>query len=186
MTAVGWDWDDVVMPWYDKAVEVCRKAGICPPDVNPRTWSQHEEMGCTLEAWIAALDAATESGVLYDTLPLPGALEAMRKLYWEGHEIHIVTARGTFHGNRWNDHIQEITRNQIEEWGVPHHSLTFTRDKTSVPTEFFIDDGPHNYEALRAAGVQAYLLTRPWNEHLDVEARVNDPLEFADIVLAAA
>lgn len=185
--SIGFDWDDVVMPWYDKAVEVCREAGICPADLTPTTWSMHEEMGCTLDEWIDALDVATESGVLYDTVPMEGAVEAMRKLYFEGHYIHIVTARGTFHGNRWNDKIQALTKAQIEEFAVPHHSVTFTRDKTIVPTDYFIDDNLRNYQALRAAGVQAFLLNRPWNEgeehNVPWSHRVGRVSEFADIVL---
>lgn len=190
--SVGFDWDDVVMPWYDRAVEVCRDAGICPAGLEPRTWAQHEEMGCTLDEWIAALDAATESGVLYDTQPFPGAVEAMRRLYFEGHWIHIVTARGTFHGNRWNERIHEITREQVEEWAVPHHSLTFTRDKASVPTDFFIDDNLRNYHALDSAGVEVYLLNRPWNavDETKIDTlglrRVNTVDEFVDIILQEA
>lgn len=181
--SIGFDWDDVMISWYDRAVELCRIAGVCPADVTPSSWSMHEEMGCTLEEWVAVLDAATVSGELYDTVPYPEALEAMRRLYWEGHYIHIVTARGTFHGNQHNERIHEITRAQVEEFAVPHHSLTFTRDKTVVPTDYFIDDNVRNVKNLLDAGVEAYVLTRPWNLDADLPHRVASVEEFANIIL---
>jgi len=183
--SIGFDWDDVIMPWYDPAVAVCVAAGLHRSGKPVTQWAQHEDLGCTHEEWIAALDVATESGALYDTVPFPGAVEAMRKLYWAGHFIHIVTARGTFHGNRHNDRIHEITRQQVEDFAVPHHSLTFTRDKASVPTDYFIDDNLKNYENLRQAGVNAYLLNRPWNQYAHVrnDHRIDTVDEFVDLIL---
>lgn len=181
--SVGFDWDDVVMPWHPVAVQVCRDAGLCPADVNPVSWGMHEEMGISLEAWVDAINRATISGVLYDTEPYPDALDAMRRIALAGHYVHIVTARGTFPNNPLNDHIQKITWAQIEKHAFGVTSVTFTRDKTSVPCDFFIDDNANNYEALCQAGVEAYLLTRPWNENHHAYRRVSTPGEFADIIL---
>ena len=190
--SVGFDWDDVIMPWYAPAVEVCNAAGLNPRGIVPTSWHMHDELGCSLEAWVGALSDATVNGSLYDTEPFLGALEAMRRLYFEGHWVHIVTARGTFPGNPNNERVKEITRSQVDEWGAPHHSLTFTKDKASVPTDFFIDDNLRNYQRLDIAGVRVYLLNRPWNvedpndpDTLDLR-RVNTVDEFVDIVLEAA
>ena len=181
--SIGFDWDDVIMPWFDPAIEICKRAGLHRSDVVEFTqWRQHEDLGCTMEEWLAALSDATESGELYDTTPYAGAIEGMRELYWAGHYIHIVTARGTWPGNPHNDVIREITRRQVEEFAAPHHSLTFTKDKASVPTDFFIDDNLKNYEALRQAGVNAYLLNRPWNQYAQADHRVDSVAEFVDII----
>lgn len=185
MTAlrVGYDWDDVVMPWHPVAVQVCRDAGLCPPDVNPISWAMHEDMGITLGEWLGAIDAATKSGVLYDTEPDPDALDAMQRTLDAGHEVHVVTARGTFPNNPLNDHIQGITLEQVREHTPWVSSVTFTRDKTVVPCDYFLDDNTRNYDALAEVGVLAYLLTKPWNESHPTKNRVSTPGEFADIIL---
>src|SRR5207245_703903 len=46
---------------------------------------------------------------------------------------------------------------------IPHHTVTFTSDKTTVPLDYMIDDKIENYEALAAHGVHVVLLDRPWN-----------------------
>lgn len=177
--SIGFDWDDVVMPWHPVAVRLCREAGICPPDVDPITWHMHEEMGVSLEEWLEVIRAGTQSGALYDTEPDEDALEAMWLLWLNSHYVHVVTARGTWPDNPQNAQIHEITRAQAEKHTPWISTLTFTRDKTTVPCDYFLDDAVHNFEALRKAGVEAYLLTRPWNRDHPTEYRVDNPLEFA-------
>lgn len=45
-----------------------------------------------------------------------------------------------------------------------------------------VDDKPSNYEALVAAGVETYLLTRAWNQHVPTTKRVLDLLHYAEEV----
>ena len=44
----------------------------------------------------------------------------------------------------------------------------------------FLDDAPHNLEELRAAGIECWLLDRPWNRHHETPFRVKTIAEILD------
>lgn len=182
------DVDDVLMPWADEIHRRCHLAGLHDGTKPWKTWHMWEDYGCSKEAWLDVVDAATIDG-LYHTPPVPGSVEGIRRLYWEGHGIRVVTARG------FMAHAEEIrrwTEEYLEEWAIPHHSLTFAHDKVDAQVElgvhfdFAIDDGVHNYEALDSAGVAVYLQDRPHNQTFDAERRVQSVGDFVDIVLREA
>lgn len=185
--SIGVDIDDVISPWYDPAHDACVAAGIAGAD-RPETWYPYREYpNCTKEAWLEVLANATINGPLYTLPPFEGAVEALRRLYWEGHYIHLVTARSTGdwpHGDR----LREITREWVAEFAVPHHTLTFSHDKTVIPCDFFIEDNITNYDALDNMGVEVYLLNQRHNQHTrpDIRRRVDSVTEFVDIILQEA
>ena len=122
--------------------------------------------------------------------PLPGSVLAWNRLYWELHGdagLHLVTARG-FGKEPQASKIRACTPVWIEEYGIAHDTLTFAKDKVAsqdelgVRFDYAIDDGVHNYEALDAAGVKVYLLTRPHNAS-HPGRRVESIDEFVDIIL---
>jgi hypothetical protein len=47
---------------------------------------------------------------------------------------------------------------------------------------YHLDDDPADVEALRAVGIEAFLITRPWNEQLHCPYRVESIAQFLDIV----
>ena len=59
-------------------------------------------------------------------------IEAMNKLYDEGHEIHYWTARGSGSGIDW----REFTKKQLQEWGVKATSINCGKPMYDV----WIDD----------------------------------------------
>ena len=139
----------------------------CPPQVYWDLWS----------------DFALDGGYV-KTEPIPGAVEALRWLMWEGHRIHLVTARG------FMNHAEDIRRwtpQWVEEFAVPHTSLTFAQDKVSAMHElgvFFdsaLDDSPKNWGHLEAAGVHAFLQDHEHNRDADVspERRIDTLWEWA-------
>lgn len=75
--------------------------------------------------------------------PFKERIEQMNRLYDGGHEVHYWTARGMKTGRDW----QELTTKQIKEWGVKHHSLSFSKpsydlwvdDKAMNDKDFFND-----------------------------------------------
>jgi len=78
---------------------------------------------------------------------------------------------------------EDLTARVLERDGIKYHSLTFSGDKTIVRTDMMVDDKPENYNALRAVGTDAYLLTRPWNIHVEKAQRVRSCAEFCRKVL---
>lgn len=53
-------------------------------------------------------------------------------LYQQGHRIILFTARGTLTGQDWAD----LTRRQLDSWGVMHHELRFGKPAA----DYYLDD----------------------------------------------
>lgn len=66
-------------------------------------------------------------------VPFLDRIEVVNKLYDEGHQIKIDTARGSTTGINWT----ELTAKQLKEWGVKHHHL---RVGVKLNADIFIDD----------------------------------------------
>ena len=64
--------------------------------------------------------------------PIKPNIELINKLHKAGHEIVLFTARGYKTGIDW----QELTRQQMDEWGVEYDSLKFGKPNADI----YIDD----------------------------------------------
>lgn len=183
------DYDDVVMPWAQVVHDKCAALGLHDGSKPWSSWHMWEDYGCSKEEWENAVIAATADGLYTNTDPFPGAIEGLRRLFWSGHRIHIVTARG-FMENAEN--IRRWTVDHVLQYGVPHHTLTFSKNKVDsmhelgVTFDFAIDDGAHNVDILAEAGVNVFMHNQPHNARHPHPMRVNSLWEFADMVLAAA
>lgn len=177
--AIGVDVDDVLFPWFDKAHAACERAGVTNGRI-PSQWLCYLDYGIPEEAWLEVMRGATIDGSLYTGDPMPGAVDAVRALKDAGHHIHIVTARGFFqHG----DLIRRHTIEWLADHEIPHDSLTFTKDKTLVRTDVFVDDSWRNVQQLVAAGVHTWMVDAAHNQGDVYEHRVPDVAEFARIIL---
>jgi hypothetical protein len=179
------DIDDVLMPWADAVHEACRDAGLHDLETYS-SWSQWEDYGCTKDEWLYVVSTLTKAGGLYHTPPIPGAVEAIRRLYWAGHQIHIVTARGFM---AHSEQIRAWTDEWLEEWAVPHHTRTFAQSKVTpmriLPCGSTTPSttGSTTTQDLDAAGVRVYLLSRPHNLSFPADRRVETVDQFVDIIL---
>lgn len=64
--------------------------------------------------------------------PLEERIRVVQRLYQEGHEIVIHTARGFKTGIDWTD----LTKKQLLDWAVPHHLLVMGKPFADI----YIDD----------------------------------------------
>lgn len=190
---IGVDIDDVLHPWFLTAHGLCEAAGITN-GVTPKTWKMATEYGVDVEVWAKVLEQATQAGTLYGVPPIAGAVEALRRLLFDGHRIHLITARGTaiWQSRAEQAEIHRQTWSWIHEYAVPHDTVTFASDKPAeavkLGLDYFIDDGVHNFEDLeqRAPGTQTYLMTAPHNGDFWTPFRVETMDEFADLITEAA
>lgn len=160
MAAVGVDVDDVLYGWFDAAHRLSEAAGITG-GVVPTSWAPYEDYGCSAEDWHAVLAEGAVSGELYHDDPLPDVVESLRALKDAGHTVHLVTARGLL----TNGHlIREHTVRWLHNHQVPHDTLTFSKDKSIVRTDYFIDDNLDNIRSVVPHVKRAYLIDRPWNQ----------------------
>jgi 5'(3')-deoxyribonucleotidase len=143
---------------------------------EPTCWEFWTEWGLTFEQWKECFDQGVEDGTLFGRFaPLDHGI--VHTLGAE-HEIHIVTHRPI--------EAHSTTCDWLERWRIPYDSITFTDDKTMVPTDVFVDDKPENVRALIDHGVDALLFDRRWNRGANAVGlrRVGSWQAFRDYVKA--
>ena len=188
---IGIDYDEPLFPWYDNAHQVSIAAGLTTADQPPPTrWDPHSEYGCTLEEWIAVLNAEVEKGRdgMYAWPPKKDAVDAVRRAYGLGYEIHFVTRRGAFgaHGTK----IKRLTKTQLIMESIPFDGLWFASGKKTATIsrlglDYFLDDRADHYFEASEAGAEAYLLDERWNRDLEVPEgrRVFSTAEYIDLII---
>lgn len=187
---IGLDFDEPIFPWYAYAHEACLAAGLARPEHKPTSWAPHETYECTLEEWVEVLDAEVLKGAagMYRRPFKPGVVDAVKRAYQWGYEIHIVTARGGL--GQYGEDIKRLTRQSIIHEGLPYTSLHFAKDKVPVAKElgldYFIDDAPHNWQALHDAGINTYMHTETWNVNypgVPLDRRVSSTKQFLQKIM---
>lgn len=157
-----------------------RMQGYTDLRCDPSNYHFWEDWGWNTEQWEAFWKAGVEAEIIFNNAPFRGAVEAINALYDAGHSIHVITYRG------WPDRpglAERVTENWLNERGYKYNSLTFSKDKTVIKTDVFVEDNLDNYQALTEAGTECYLITRPWNKEAKVERRVRSIGEFSRRVL---
>ena len=76
------------------------------------------------------------------------------------------------------------TVNWLDESRIPYRDICFLGDKPEVGAHLYIDDAPHNVDALRAAGNDVIVFEQPYNTDLD-GPRASGWVEVEDLVLDA-
>lgn len=179
---VGLDLDGVCYPFVETLrrflAERQGRAVAMPPATR---WEFFLDWGMSRQEFKDTCDEAVDAGFLFRVGdPYPGVVESVAALRARGHQVHVVTARhfGATGAS------ERATASWLNRVGLEFDSLTFSGDKTVVPTDVFLDDHAENYLALRKAGVAAYLLSRPWNAHVDTPHRATSVAEFVDRILS--
>lgn len=181
------DIDDVVAPWFETVDRLCAEAWDPEGTLGPcNVWSMWSHYGRTQEEWGAVVESAIAHGLYTTVEPIPGSVEAINRLRWFGHRIHMVTARG-FMANARN--IRRWTPEYLQAFGAGYDNLVFAKDKVKAQQaldltyDYAIDDGGHNFAALAEAGVNVYLCDAPHNREIDTPKRVSSMWSFGNIVL---
>lgn len=55
----------------------------------------------------------------------------------------------------------------LDDARIPYRDLCFIGAKSDLDADCYIDDGPHNIEALQAAGRDVIIFDQPYNRHVD-------------------
>jgi 5'(3')-deoxyribonucleotidase len=108
--------------------------------------------------------------------PYDGAVDTLRALNREGHDIVIVTAKPD-----WAVHD---TLEWLADHRIPTREIHVIEDKWEVDCDVYLDDSPHMVPDLvkhRADRVVCRFV-RPWNERVDGALDVTDWAGFAELV----
>lgn len=146
-------------------------------------WNFFEFWGMTREEFDRHCDDAVDAGFVFgdhEGLTRPNFFESLLLTKELGHENIIVTHR--YQGSPGK--AEENTRKWLEPYKYLIDELHFSGDKTSVPTDTFVEDNLKNYDALVEKGVKAFLINRPWNyvEGGDARNRIDDVQEYAQAI----
>jgi hypothetical protein len=149
---IGLDVDGVVYPFIRVIADYASKVLGRPCSAEPETWDWYErQWGISSDEFWDLCRRGVSDGVLFTVgEPLPGALEATKQLAASGHRLHFLTSRSITGVS--TSLARELTSNWLEDWAFPVDSLTITEDKACRATDVFLDDSPHVYDALVAAG----------------------------------
>lgn len=164
---------------YLRAADLYDKYNVI--EGEPDKWHFYLDWGMTLEEFIEHCNKGANLGWVFGWgEPRDSAPDALAFIKGLGHSIDIITDRAF---GQTPEVSEANTKRWLEHHGFVYDSLTFSADKTCVPTDMFIEDKLENYDALAAAGVEVYLVDRPWNQDgSKVRRRVKSIQEFATVV----
>ena len=82
----------------------------------------------------------TEDSDYKNSAPIKERIEKVNSLYEEGHTVLIQTARGMGRSKNSSSfayqEFEELTRNQLEKWGVKYHHLFLGKPAGDI----YVDD----------------------------------------------
>ena len=97
--------------------------------------------------------------------PMEGVAEALWNLSDAGVWIRLITHR--LYANWGHQVAVSDTVAWLDEHGIPYRDLCLLGDKPQVEADAYIEDAPHNVEALRSTGNPVIIFDHPYNRHLD-------------------
>ncbi|MGW5267214.1 5' nucleotidase, NT5C type [Rhodococcus sp. NPDC003994] len=167
MATIGIDLDGVLYDFGTAIADYYSRAHGVRRDTLPAPthWHFYRDWGLTDDDFRQLCNDAADARQLWERhIVHRDDNIALRRLRDAGHRIHIITARdaGT------DPAITRIATIQWLYWNdVPHDNITFSKDKTVVTTDWFLEDNVGNYDALDAAGSRPVLIDRAWNQDAD-------------------
>jgi hypothetical protein len=144
-------------------------------------WNFYEDWGWDYNKFKQLCDHGVDEGIIFSGHWREGAIEAVKRVKELGHRAIIITDRA-YGSNPYNS--QRNTQLAYEKAGIEYDELYFSKDKTCVWTDMFVEDKIPNYDALEAVGTDAYLINRPWNDDDIGDGRKRIPAvsTYAEIV----
>jgi 5'(3')-deoxyribonucleotidase len=162
---VGFDLDGVLFDFARSVQEYMRSLGLkCEwkgEDEGAQSWDFYKQWDLSIDEFIEICDDGVDAGYIFRNNVHRGSHYALEMTKAMGHDIIIITDRN-FGNPKTNS--QKATVEWWEWAGFPDYTeLHFSPDKTIVHTDTFVEDKLENYDVLEAAGVDVYLVNRPWN-----------------------
>lgn len=107
---------------------------------------------------------AVRDGLFRSLPPFPGVSQALWRLSDAGVQIRVITHRlfvKGLHSTTAADTVMWLDRHDI-----PYRDLCFVARKAQVDADVYIDDAPHNIEALRSSGKRVIVFDAPYNREV--------------------
>jgi 5'-nucleotidase len=127
--------------------------------------------------------AVTEHRLLRELPVIEGAADALWRLSDSGVWIRIITHR--LYVNWGHAIAVSDTVTWLDEARIPYRDICFLGAKPEVEADLYVDDGPHNVEALLAGGNEVIVFDQPYNRHV-VGLRATNWLEVEEFAYEIA
>ena len=112
--------------------------------------------------------AVVQRNLFLDMGMIPGAGPSLRRLSNLGVRIRIITHRLII------EHFHQVAVAQTVAWldrhGIPYWDLCFMGEKGAVNADLYVEDSPHNVEALLRDSRDVIVFSHYANQHLEVPA----------------
>ena len=135
------------------------------------------EWGLDREGFLTLHRAAVQDHRMFRDMPaIPGASESLWRLSDAGVWIRVITHRLV---TNWGHAlIVSDTVEWLDTRRIPYRDLCFLGRKPEVQADAYVEDAPHNIEALRAGGNTVIVFDQPYNRDLGgLRARTWDEVE---------
>jgi 5'(3')-deoxyribonucleotidase len=144
---------------------VAAERGVDPSSLHDQTSWSFAEWGIDDAEFMRLHRKGVLEHRMFRTMPaIDGVADALWRLSDAGVWIRLITHRLYV---SWGHAIAVAdTVAWLDEVGIPYRDLCFLGRKPEVEADAYIDDAPHNVEALRAAGNQVIVFDQPYNRDL--------------------
>jgi 5'(3')-deoxyribonucleotidase len=132
---------------------------------DQRSWD-FAEWGLTTDDFHRLHRAAVLEHRMFRTMPvMPGASEALWRLSDAGVWIRLITHR--LYVNWGHAVVLEDTAAWLDTAGIPYRDICFLGRKPEVEAHVYVDDAPHNLDALRDHGNDVIVFDQPYNRGVE-------------------
>ncbi len=138
------------------------------------------EWGLNRDSFLELHKTSVQDHRMFKNMPaLEGVSDALWRLSDAGVWIRIVTHRLVTH---WGHAlIVSDTVDWLDAKSIPYRDICFLGRKPEIEADAYVEDAPHNVEALRARGNTVIVFDQPYNRDLD-GLRASDWVEVEAIV----
>jgi 5'-nucleotidase len=145
---------------------VAAELSVDPATLGPQQAWDYHAWGVDDEAFLRIHKKAVLEYRMFRTMPpIAGVAEALWNLSDAGVWIRLITHR--LYTNWGHQVAVSDTVAWLDEHGIPYRDLCMLGDKPQVEAGAYIEDAPHNVEALRGTGNPVVVFDQPYNRHLD-------------------
>lgn len=141
---------------------VAAERGIDPSELPPQETWNFTEWGLDRAAFEDLHRRAVLHHRMFRSMPMiPGCADALWRLSDAGVSIRIITHR--LYTNWGHSIAVSDTVDWLDHHSIPYRDLCFMGEKSDVAAHAYIDDAPHNVEALREVGAAVLVFSQPYN-----------------------
>lgn len=144
---------------------VALELDVDPDGLGPQvSWNYHE-WGLDEDLFLHLhRRGVLEHRMFRDMPPIDGVADALWHLSDAGAWIRVITHR--LYANWGHQVAVADTVEWLDRTGIPYRDLCFLGQKPHVEADLYIDDAPHNVDALRRRGTPVIVFDQPYNRDL--------------------